>query len=1040
MRTSMLLCALAWALGMFATPGSAREMRELSRPRQAPIIEPVVLDKLQTDERVRIWVFFTDKGVHTTSQLQRALQEATGTINPRALTRRARVGATSGILDLPVPERYVRAVARTGAEIRHVTRWFNGVSAAATTDQVRSIASLSFVASIDVLRGVPIERPAPDAFAPPDSKQPLDTGSPPAPRPFDFHGDAREQLDMIGVVEAHDLGYTGAGVLVAMFDSGFERTHPALVELPLVGEWDFVQGDGNTNDEDGGNPPDLPQDPGRCHGTATWSTAGGYLPGTMIGGAFGATFAIAKSEYGPYERHSEEDNWVAAMEWAEATIGADIISSSLGYRYGFEDGDDYTWEDMDGRTSIVAQAAYFADSYGILVVNSAGNDGPEEKTLISPSDSDSVLGVGAVGPTEYVTQFSSRGPAAPMYEGYSQRIKPDVMAQGSRVYGAISPGCYGSDEDDFFVGGLQGTSFSCPIVSGAAAILLEARPDLTPHDMRMILRRTASKDSPDATYGFGIVRLMDALYEDGVPMEPRSPMPFDVIEPFDFSATGETTEDLQPTFSWYATSPGRDGGDISYSIEIATSQNFLGDLIVMDGISDTSAVFDTPIEEEGFYYWRVKADDGGGFPRQSLRRNRMLRDIPPEPFDPIFPAVADTVDDTPFPTFTWEPSSDASPGDTLRYRLEVSTSSDFDAGLVYRFSNLEETTFTLPDTMPGWELFFHHWRVTAYDRFGAGTTTEPRTFLLGPFPPQPFDLLGPVAGDSVFTTRPQFFWSESVDPHPNDEVSYRFYLGTTLDAMEQIWAGTDTDYRVTSLNLIDTRTYYWQIRAVDLLSNVAVAGPDSFRVFLKPQPFSLEAPAPEDAVYDPTPTFSWNESTHDLQDEDVQYTLKIYADSLLSEVIMTIDDISKESFEIVEPLTEYQDYYWRVRATDSHDRSTWSSDALRFTLQPAPGAFALPINPYPNPYDPWQGALTVSYDVPVDMEDEPLEIAVHDITGRRIRVIESGKADVGAARFAEWDGRTASGYRVASGVYFIRVTIGGQEKVSRLVLVNGARS
>ena len=113
---------------------------------------------------------------------------------------------------------------------------------------------------------------------------------------------------------------------------------------------------------------------------------------------------------------SEEENWLAAMEWADKH-GADIINSSLGYTYHR-----YYQRQMDGHSTIVSRAASLAAKKGILVVNAAGNDGDNFWQVIgAPADADSILTVGGVNPLQgFKIRFSSIGPT------YDGRLKPNI--------------------------------------------------------------------------------------------------------------------------------------------------------------------------------------------------------------------------------------------------------------------------------------------------------------------------------------------------------------------------------------------------------------------------------------------------------------------------------------------------------------------------------------------------------------------------------------------------------------------------------------
>ena len=179
-------------------------------------------------------------------------------------------------------------------------------------------------------------------------------------------------------------------------------------------------------------------------------------------------FFLAKQKIPGSETPHEEDNWIAAMEWADS-IGVDVTSTSLGYLTFDPPFTSYTWEDMDGNTARITIAADLAVGKGIMVVNSAGNNGysSTQNTLNAPADGDSVFTIGAVTSSGVRSSFSSVGPT------FDGRIKPDLMAMGSSVYHADSNGnsySYGS-----------GTSYSCPLVAGVCALILQKNPALVPN-------------------------------------------------------------------------------------------------------------------------------------------------------------------------------------------------------------------------------------------------------------------------------------------------------------------------------------------------------------------------------------------------------------------------------------------------------------------------------------------------------------------------------------------------------------------------------
>jgi hypothetical protein len=279
-----------------------------------------------------------------------------------------------------------------------------------------------------------------------------------------------------------------------MMDAGFDLlSHQVFGSMNIIATWDFVNGDINV--ENHGDIGD------GSHGTSTLSLIGGFYEGQLIGPAFGADFILAKTENTESETPVEEDNWIAAMEWADS-IGVDITSTSLSYTEFDPPFQGYTWQDMDGNTARITIGADYAVKLGIFVVNSAGNYGynSSHNTLGAPADGDSVIAVGSVKSSGERSSFSSVGPTV------DGRTKPDLMAMGSNNYVACNwfTSCY----SDFG----SGTSWSCPMLAGASALLLEVDPSLTPMELRDLLRNTASRSTnPDNLYGWGIINTHAAL-------------------------------------------------------------------------------------------------------------------------------------------------------------------------------------------------------------------------------------------------------------------------------------------------------------------------------------------------------------------------------------------------------------------------------------------------------------------------------------------------------------------------------------------------
>lgn len=442
----------------------------------------------------RHWVHFTDRGDDARQRLSATDHDALG-LSDRALVRRAASATTDAVrgiseADLPPAPAYIQAIEQFGARVIVASRWLNAVSVEADRGTLGRIAALPFVARIAPVQRFRRAMPAIDAW----EKTPEGLSS------YGLnYGNSLSQMEMIDVPKVHDLWIDGTDIVIGMLDNGYRwRIHEAMSTRKVRGEYDFINLDTLTENEDG----DLAGQDG--HGTVTFSTLGGYMPGKLIGPAFNADFYLAKTEKNGSETPIEEDYWVAGIEWLEGR-GASIVSASLGYS-DWDDGSGYSWSngDFDGRTAVTTRAAVEAMRRGIVVVTAMGNDGSAPGTLIAPADADSIIAVGAVNTNGTIAGFSSRGPTS------DQRIKPDVSAPGVSIYCANR---YGTDTYE----AANGTSLATPLAAGVAALVRSARPELTPVQVRDALRATADNAAaPDNHRGWGLVNAFEALLANGL--------------------------------------------------------------------------------------------------------------------------------------------------------------------------------------------------------------------------------------------------------------------------------------------------------------------------------------------------------------------------------------------------------------------------------------------------------------------------------------------------------------------------------------------
>ena len=161
---------------------------------------------------------------------------------------------------------------------------------------------------------------------------------------------------------------------------------------------------------------------------------------------------------------------------------------------------------------------------GIVMMIAAGNSGPTPSSVTSPGISRKVITVGASDDYKAVqihnksTQnYSGRGPTADCI------VKPDVLAPGADIVSCLSvtvaenraKSLHRRVISDSYVA-MSGTSMSTPIVSGAVALLLEKQPNLSPNDVKLMLKQSSDcLDFPKNQQGWGMLNIEKLLFETG---------------------------------------------------------------------------------------------------------------------------------------------------------------------------------------------------------------------------------------------------------------------------------------------------------------------------------------------------------------------------------------------------------------------------------------------------------------------------------------------------------------------------------------------
>ena len=280
-------------------------------------------------------------------------------------------------------------------------------------------------------------------------------------------------------------GATGRGIGVAVIDSGI-ASHPALRNR-VVASVDFTSRNGLGRDLYG-------------HGTHVAGIIAGSPDSGYTGVAPGAHLVSLKVL--DADGSGDTSDVIAAIDWVienRARYRLRIINLSLGHPV-FE----------SYREDPLCQAVQRAVDAGIIVVTAAGNFGKTEDGkaviggIVSPGNSPAALTVGASNTRgtaqrsdDVMATYSSRGPTA--IDGL---LKPEVVAPGNRIVAPAAAGAYLTRTfRERVVSGqgggayieMSGTSMSTAVVSGSLALLLDARPSLTPAQAKAALQVTSSR-------------------------------------------------------------------------------------------------------------------------------------------------------------------------------------------------------------------------------------------------------------------------------------------------------------------------------------------------------------------------------------------------------------------------------------------------------------------------------------------------------------------------------------------------------------------
>lgn len=401
-------------------------------------------------------------------------------LSRRAIERRQRYGIKVDKFDLPVSPNYLQVLRDAGLRIHNASKWQNTVVVeTADTTLMQAVRKMAFV------DGVVRVWVGPDSMLVMDKSDRRTKVKNTRDKMPSYYGTARFQVEMLNAHMLHDAGFRGEGMLIGILDGGFNNADAitGFKKENILGVRNYVDPSVDVYSES-------------SHGMMVLSCIGANTPYNLVGTAPEAQFYLIQTEDGNSEQLVEEDNYCAGLEYADS-LGCDVVTASLGY-YKFDYPEmNHPYSALDGQTAINSRSASMAASRGILLLNSAGNEGDETwKKIGFPADARDILAVGAVRMDSTNTAFSSLGYSA------DGRVKPDAMAMGEDAAVFSTRGTTTT---------ANGTSFSCPILCGAVTCLWQAHRDKTPLQIIDAVHRAGSyADAPNEVFGYGIPDLWKA--------------------------------------------------------------------------------------------------------------------------------------------------------------------------------------------------------------------------------------------------------------------------------------------------------------------------------------------------------------------------------------------------------------------------------------------------------------------------------------------------------------------------------------------------
>ena len=312
---------------------------------------------------------------NTTNYLTNPLQM----LSERALNRRTINNISLDVTDVPINPNYIQIIKSLDLDYIGSSKWLNTIMVAIDNQTtIEQLQNLNFVENVESLVRNPSAKPNPEVNVKRFAALTTD---------FNY-GNSSQLIDLINLSPLHQAGFTGQNRLIGVIDTGYPvvninpQYESLRAENRIIDTYNFI----NNNSVYNMN----------SHGSMVLSTMAAKSNGDYIGTAPDASYALYVTEDISSETPKELLYWIQAAERADS-VGVDIINTSLGYTTFDDPRYDYTYQDMNGFTTLISKGAAVAASKGIFLINAIGNDGNNTwQYLAAPADVPTVFSVGAV--------------------------------------------------------------------------------------------------------------------------------------------------------------------------------------------------------------------------------------------------------------------------------------------------------------------------------------------------------------------------------------------------------------------------------------------------------------------------------------------------------------------------------------------------------------------------------------------------------------------------------------------------------------------